>query len=247
MFEGSLVESNSLLRSRNRWPAVASVGVQLLLAAVFVAIPLMYPEVLPLTSARLALSVPPLPRPVPPPVPKQPVRVQTIVPNTSAVTAPSTQPAQLPHTWTSSGAPVDAPTLAVGLNLGPARPNLPDAILGNGTPGVRVGPSSTSASTRASGKPLPISTGVLVGLLVEPIRPIYPQIAKVTRTEGDVVVQAIISRTGHIESAHVVSGSVMLQQAALDAVRSARYHPYLLNGEPTEVETTITIHFHING
>jgi protein TonB len=87
---------------------------------------------------------------------------------------------------------------------------------------------------------------VIAGLLVEPIRPVYPQIAKVTRTEGDVVVQAVISRTGHIESAHVLSGSMMLQQAALDAVRAARYRPYLLNGEATEVETTITIHFHIN-
>lgn len=146
----------------------------------------------------------------------------------------------------STATPVDAPTLAVGLNLGPARPNLPDAVLGSGAPGVRVGPATTAGPVRAAGQPFHVSTGVIAGLLVEPIRPVYPQIAKVTRTEGDVVVQAVISRTGHIESAHVLSGSMMLQQAALDAVRAARYRPYLLNGEATEVETTITIHFHIN-
>jgi protein TonB len=80
-------------------------------------------------------------------------------------------------------------------------------------------------------------------MLLAPIRPIYPQIARITHTEGTVIVQAIISRTGQIESAHILSGPPMLQNAALDAVRSAHYHPYLLNGQPTEVETTITIHF----
>jgi protein TonB len=60
-----------------------------------------------------------------------------------------------------------------------------------------------------------------------------------------VVVQAIISRTGRIESAHVISGPEILQTAALDAVKQARYRPYLLNNEPTEVETTITINFRL--
>ncbi len=63
--------------------------------------------------------------------------------------------------------------------------------------------------------------------------------------QGTVIVQAVISKTGHIESAHVLTGPVMLQSAALDAVRNARYHPFLLNGDPTEVETTISINFRL--
>jgi len=55
-----------------------------------------------------------------------------------------------------------------------------------------------------------------------------------------------MSKSGRIERARVMSGPPMLQGAALDAVRSARYHPYLLNNEPTEVETTISIIFHLS-
>jgi protein TonB len=88
---------------------------------------------------------------------------------------------------------------------------------------------------------------VSAGLLLAPIQPLYPQLARITGTQGTVVIQAIISKSGRIESARVLSGPAMLQAAALDAVRSARYRPYLLNGQPTEVETTISIVFHIGG
>ena len=77
-------------------------------------------------------------------------------------------------------------------------------------------------------------------MLIAPIHPVYPMIAKAARVEGTVVVEAVISRTGTIESLHVVSGPVMLQGAAIDAIREARYQPYRLNGEPTEVQTVIT-------
>lgn len=80
-------------------------------------------------------------------------------------------------------------------------------------------------------------------MLYAPIRPVYPQIARVTGTQGTVVVEAVISKTGRIESAHVVSGPPMLRQAALDAVVAAHYHPYLLTGVPVEVETTVTVVF----
>ena len=73
--------------------------------------------------------------------------------------------------------------------------------------------------------------------------PQYPAIAKVTHTEGTVVLQAIISKTGTIEGLHVISGSPMLQQAAIDAVKTWRYRPYLLNDQPVEVETTVNVIF----
>ena len=92
-----------------------------------------------------------------------------------------------------------------------------------------------------------VSSGVLAGYLIAPIHPEYPSIAKAVHVEGTVVIDAIISRTGGIESAHVLSGPPMLQRAALDAVRQARYRPFLLNGQPTEVQTTITINFRMGG
>jgi protein TonB len=84
-------------------------------------------------------------------------------------------------------------------------------------------------------------------MLIAPIRPIYPTIAKAAHVEGTVIVAAIISRTGTIESLHVVSGPPMLQRAAIDAIQAARYRPYHLNGMPTEVQTTITVNFRMGG
>jgi protein TonB len=84
-------------------------------------------------------------------------------------------------------------------------------------------------------------------MLLAPIRPVYPAIAKAAHVEGTVVVEAVISRTGTIESLRVVSGPLMLQQAALDAIRAGRYQPFRLNGEPTEVQTKITVNFRMGG
>jgi protein TonB len=85
------------------------------------------------------------------------------------------------------------------------------------------------------------------GLLLAPIRPVYPAIARAARVEGTVVVEAVISRVGRIESLRVVSGPEMLRRAALDAIQEARYRPYRLNGEAVDVETTITVNFRMGG
>jgi periplasmic protein TonB len=77
--------------------------------------------------------------------------------------------------------------------------------------------------------------------------PQYPAIAKAARIQGTVVLQATISKAGGIENLRVVSGPPMLQQAAMDAVRSWRYKPYLLNGDPVEVETTVNVVFNLGG
>ena len=91
--------------------------------------------------------------------------------------------------------------------------------------------------------PVRVSKGVSEGLLLTPILPVYPAIARAARVQGAVVVEAVISKAGRIESLHAVSGPAMLQQAALDAISVARYRPYLLNGAATEVKTAITVVF----
>jgi protein TonB len=113
--------------------------------------------------------------------------------------------------------------------------------LGDSGHGTRV----TLASMRAATGPVHVSTGVSQGMLIAPIRPIYPPIAKAAHVEGKVIVEAVISRTGTIESLHVVSGPSMLQRAAIDAIQAAHYQPYRLNGEATAVETTITVNFRL--
>ena len=88
-----------------------------------------------------------------------------------------------------------------------------------------------------------LSAGVAVGMLLQKTQPVYPPIAKAARVSGTVVLQATISKTGTIENLRVISGPAMLQQAALDAVKTWRYRPYLLNNEPVEVETTVNVIF----
>jgi protein TonB len=81
------------------------------------------------------------------------------------------------------------------------------------------------------------------GLLLRKVVPQYPAVARATHTGGTVVLAATISKEGTIINLRVVSGSPLLQQAALDAVSQWRYRPYLLNGQPVDVETTVNVIF----
>jgi protein TonB len=77
--------------------------------------------------------------------------------------------------------------------------------------------------------------------------PVYPPAAKKARIQGKVVLDAVIGTDGTVESLRVLSGPQELQQSALDAVRQWTYKPYLVNGEPVEVETTVNIIYMLGG
>jgi protein TonB len=85
------------------------------------------------------------------------------------------------------------------------------------------------------------------GDLVHKVLPIYPPLARAARIQGQVVLQALISKQGVIENLKVLSGHPMLAPAAKEAVRQWRYRPYVLNNEPVEVETQITVNFSLAG
>jgi protein TonB len=112
-----------------------------------------------------------------------------------------------------------------------------DSLFNNAGPKVKA----------AVPKKVNISAGVAVGMLIQKTQPVYPPIAKAARVSGTVVLQATISKSGMIEGLRVVSGPAMLQQAAMDAVKTWRYKPYLLNNEPVEVETTVNVIFTLGG
>jgi len=79
---------------------------------------------------------------------------------------------------------------------------------------------------------------------VSSVLPVYPAVARDTGTEGDVVIDTTIDKTGKVTSMKVVSGPPMLRQAAVDALRQWKYEPSKLNGEPVPVQLTVTIKFH---
>ena len=127
---------------------------------------------------------------------------------------------------------------------------VPGGIPGGQMGGVIGSVISSTSSLAAVPKFVPatpqrirISGGVTKGLLIHRVEPVYPPLARAARVQGDVVLNAIIDGNGQIQNLQLVSGHPMLVPAAIAAVRQWRYKPYLLNGQPVEVETTITVIF----
>jgi TonB family protein len=88
-----------------------------------------------------------------------------------------------------------------------------------------------------------IASGVTQGLLVRKVAPVYPLEAKQNRIQGTVFLAAVIGKDGRVENLRVLSGPKELVDAAVGAVQQWRYRPYVLNGEPVEVDTTVTVNF----
>jgi protein TonB len=140
----------------------------------------------------------------------------------------------------------------------PEEPGVPVLDLpGGGVPGAvqmiemgrtptLVEPPHLTQPAQQEKRILKVSEGVLEAQLISRIEPQYPSLALQTKTQGTVRLHAIISRDGRITSLDVLSGHPFLVKAALDAVRQWRYRPTLLNGEPVEVETSITVIFRLH-
>ncbi|HZQ23015.1 MAG TPA: TonB family protein [Terriglobales bacterium] len=99
------------------------------------------------------------------------------------------------------------------------------------------------AVPRAAPHMVNISQGISTGLLLKRVQPVYPAQALSMRIDGDVELQATITKEGSISNLKVVSGPQLLARAAVDAVRQWKYKPYFLDGQPVEVQTQITVRF----
>ena len=95
----------------------------------------------------------------------------------------------------------------------------------------------------AQDAPKKVWSGVMAEQFVTKVVPVYPPKARITGVQGTVVMHAVIGKIGTIESLDVLSGPEALRSSALDAVRQWTYKPYLLNGNPVAVDTTITISY----
>jgi protein TonB len=115
--------------------------------------------------------------------------------------------------------------------------------LGSLASGGTPTPPAPSVQSEAAHRPVSVSSSVMEALLINRVEPAYPAIARTTRTSGAVVLSAVIAADGTIQSLRVVSGSPLLTVAATAAVREWRFKPMLLDGQPIEVQTLITINF----
>jgi len=153
----------------------------------------------------------------------------------------------------SSAKPAATPLVVKGgavpaVRSAPAAPDTPaPSVMGMAATGSG-GALSNLVDTSPTG-PQPIlqkvniSQGVSQGLLMKKVQPVYPRTAMAMHVEGVVELAATISKTGDITSVKVLKGDSQLTRAAIDAVKQWKYKPYLLNGEPVEITTQVTISF----
>lgn len=234
MFEDSLMESTGGIRTLSRYFAIGSFTLQAALLTVLVLYPLLHPAVLPKQSLTMLLTAPPPPS-APASVPQRATASST---RPVMMINPLVVPSHIPQ-----HAAIMAESAPTGVDSGFAKSTsatgaIPD-LIGFGAPTLLV----KSALPKG---PIRVSSGVAAGQLLTPIQPVYSTIAKAAHISGTVVVQAIIAKDGSIQHMKVISGPPLLRQAALDAIARARYRPYLLNDEPVEIETTISVVFTMN-
>jgi len=224
-------------RPRNPWASAGALGLQLLLLAALVIIPLYRTDPLPKMqtvtmlfappAAAAAASAPRLRVPVPTPISP---RTSTSFP------APAQKTQEVPtQVAAASGVVGGVPGGVVGSFASGALRDM----LGS-TPSV---PVVTKAPEPAPAKRMRVAARVAEANLVHDVAPIYPPEAGRERIEGSVVLLAVIGKDGTVQDVRVESGLPVLAQAAINAVKQWRYKPYLIDGEPVEIDSRITINF----
>jgi protein TonB len=233
MFEDSTFETMGRIHTRSRGWMMATFAFNSSILLALVIIPIMHPEMLPKITNVIRMVAP------------APVEEQRPVVRTEQMPATRTEmpggvmqvPRQIPDKpWIPGKGDDPGPVGPIDLGGGPSVMGGPDnPFSGRGThPDVR--PAAPAATQH-------VSSGVMQGMLIYKAIPTYPAVAQAIHASGTVVLQATISRTGTIENLRVVSGPAPLRQAALDAVKQWRYRPYMLNGQPVEVETAVNVEF----
>ena len=244
MFD-DLVESGVAKQStRKPWTVAVSLIAQCCLVVLLVLIPLIYTQVLPATVWATTMTAPP---PPPPPPPPPSAAEQVTVTRSSAVrllrNGELTAPAAIPREVAmikEDALPPDEGSLGVeGGVPGGVEEGSQGGVLG----GILSGMPSTEPTAPKETQRIRLGGQVQAAKLISQPIPAYPALARQAQVQGSVLLHAIISKDGHVEQLSVITGHPLLIEAALEAVRKWRYRPTLLNGEPVEVDTTITVLF----
>ena len=236
LFQDSLLVSGAKPRARNPWAAVGSVTLLALLLLALVVIPLFHTDALPEPERLMMIYVPPAAGVSS--AARLPVSTYTLRTTPTNMRIPSpvhmAQKAPLPPVDAAGGLVVGAPGGVVGGIPGGV---LSDMLRSTGSaPVLAKMPASPPTRIR-------VPAGITEANLVYDVAPKYPPEAGRARIEGTVVLWAVIGKDGAVKDVRVESGLAVLAQAAIEAVKQWRYRPYLLNGEPVEVDSQITINF----
>lgn len=244
MFADSLLDFG-VQRKRKFFATTTSFIVNCLVIVLMLAVPLMFTEELPRAQLLTFLVAPPPPPPPPPPAAAEVQRVvhqiQTDMLNNGELRTPSKIPQKIQMIKEDEAPP---PMPSNGGVVGGVPGGIPGGQLG-GVIGSVISATNSAVPRFVPVVPqrIRISQGVTKGLLIHREEPTYPPLARAARVQGEVVLSAVIDTNGQIQNLQLVSGHPMLVPAAISAVKQWRYKPYLLNGQPVEVETTITVIF----
>src|SRR5580704_8353545 len=245
MFEDSLIESGNRLKTKRGWTSIVSFTIQIGIIGVMVLIPLIFTEALPKGQMMFLLVAPPPPPPPPPPA-AAPVHVvkqiQSDIIN-GELRTPTKIPKKVLENLKEDEAP---PQMAVTGVVGGVPGGVPGGSMG-GVIGSVLSSTPVAVPKIATPTRVRVSSGVSSGLLIRKVSPTYPPLARQARIQGTVVLQAQISKDGSIQNLQLISGHPMLAPAAIEAVKQWKYKPYLLNGEPVEVETQVQVNFTLAG
>jgi periplasmic protein TonB len=248
MFEMSFVEGRA--RTHRGWTVIVSFALQAGLVVTALLIPLLRPGLLPSGLAtRILFIAPPAPPPGPPPATPAPTAAKPVVRQVRAgqLLAPGRipeRPAMIVDDFETFSGPYSGPYVPGGIpgGSGTAGSGLPFGMpLAQAPPPP---PPPPSPPPQPAVRRIELGGKVLEAKLIHPaVQPVYPPLAKQTRTQGVVVLAALIGPDGRVHNLRVLSGHPLLTQAALVAVRQWRYQPTLLNGVPVEVDTTVEVRF----
>jgi periplasmic protein TonB len=237
LFQNSLVVSGAKSRPRNPWAVLGSVTLLPFLLLALAVIPLFHSDTLPQRETVTMLYV--LPAAAASSITSLPVPRSTSRSTPTNLSTPSAVP-------TPQEIPPSPPADTAGGLVG----GVPGGVVGGIPGGVldevlrSTGNAPTLANTPAlAPKRIRVPARIAEANLVYEVPPNYPPEAGRARIEGTVVLFAVIGKDGTVEDVRVKSGLSLLAQAAIEAVKQWRYRPYLLNGEPVEVDSQITINF----
>jgi periplasmic protein TonB len=238
LFKNTLFASGESFRLRNPWAAVGALMLQLLVLAMLILVPLFHTPPLPPKRETLTLLYAPPPAAGPSSTP----RYQAPTSSPAYTSTKSSIPAPVPKTQETPSTPAGSAGGVIG--------GVPGGIVGGVPGGVLNGFLSSTRGVpllvKAPAVPINrvrLAPRVVEANLIHDVPPTYPPEAGRQRIEGTVVLLAVIGKDGSVQDVRVESGLPILAQAAIDAVKQWRYRPYLLNGEPVEVDSRITINF----
>ena len=239
MFEDSLIESGGKLKTSRGRTTTVSFLLEAVIIGILVLIPLLFTEALPKAQLMMALVAPPPPPPPPPAVVHVVKQVQTDIVN-GQLRTPTKIPKKIEIVKEE-----DTPPPVSGV-VGGVPGGVPGGQMGGVIGGI-IGNTPVAVPKVAAPQRVRVSQGVTQGMVLHKVQPTYPPLARTARVQGSVVLAAVIGKDGTIQNLHVLSGHPLLTQAALDAVKQWRYRPYILNGEPVEVDTQVTVNFTLSG